>query len=135
MSLHRIRRHHSAQEAEVNMTPMLDIIFIMLIFFIVTATFLDEQGLDFEIPPDGPTGAPTKSIAVYVNAKNAVSVNGIATELKAVPLQVERLIAESPKATVSLRAASQASLEPVVYIKDQMVLSGRKTIINIDKRL
>lgn len=133
MSLHKIRRRRVAQDAEVNMTPMLDIVFIMLIFFIVTATFLDEQGLDFIIPPDGPTGLPTSSILVYVDAQDKVSVNGVFAELSAVPLHVERLIAENPKATISLRAASQARLDPVVYIKDQMSLAGRNTVIKIDK--
>jgi len=56
MSLHRTYRRHMADEADVNMTPMLDIVFIMLIFFIVTATFLDESGLNLEVPPDGPKG-------------------------------------------------------------------------------
>ena len=134
MSLHKIRRRRIADDADVNMTPMLDIVFIMLIFFIVTATFLDEFGLDFQSPPDGPIGKPTPSIAVYVNAKNTVSVNGVATELTAVPLQVERLIAENPKASISLRAASEAALDPVIYIKDQMSLAGRNTVITIDKR-
>ena len=134
MSLHKIRRRRIEDDADVNMTPMLDIVFIMLIFFIVTATFLDEFGLDFEVPPDEPIGKPTPSIAVYVNAKNNVSVNGVVTDLRAVPLQVERLIAENPKASISLRAASQAALEPVVYIKDQMTLAGRSTVITIDKR-
>jgi len=134
MSLHKIHRRRIADDAEVNMTPMLDIVFIMLIFFIVTATFLDESGLNLEVPPDGPIGNPVKSIAVYVSNKNTISVNGVATELTAVPLRVERLIAENPKATVSLRAAPQAALDPVVYIKDQMVLAGRQTVITIDKR-
>lgn len=131
MSLRRTHRRRVADEGEVNMTPMLDIVFIMLIFFIVTATFLDESGLNLNVPPDGPTGT-TKSIAVYVSAKNTVSVNGVSTELTAVPLRVERLIAENPKATISLRAASQAALDPVVYIKDQMVLAGRHAVITID---
>ena len=135
MSLHKIRRRRVAQDAEVNMTPMLDIVFIMLIFFIVTATFLDEQGMDFAIPPDGPTGPPTPSILVYVDAQNKVSVNAVRAELSAVPLRVERLMAENPKALISLRAASQAALDPIIYIKDQMTVAGRNTTILIDKKI
>ena len=134
MSLRRTHRRRVADEGEVNMTPMLDIVFIMLIFFIVTATFLDESGLNLEVPPDGPIGKTTPSIGVYVNDKNGVSLNGVATELSAVPLHVERLIAQNPKATISLRAAPQAALDPVVYIKDQMTLAGRNTVISIDKK-
>lgn len=134
MSLRRTHRRRVADEGEVNMTPMLDIVFIMLIFFIVTATFLDESGLNLEVPPDGPIGKTTPSIGVYVHDKNGVSVNGVATELSAVPLHIERLMAQNPKATISLRAAPQAALDPVVYIKDQMTLAGRNTIISIDKK-
>ena len=49
--MRRGRRNAQGDEAEVNMTPMLDIVFIMLIFFIVTATFLDETGIDLTQPP------------------------------------------------------------------------------------
>jgi len=54
MSFTRTRRNRRSDEAEVDMTPMLDIVFIMLIFFIVTATFLDEKGLDFTQAPPAP---------------------------------------------------------------------------------
>jgi len=62
----RRRRNKTSDEAEVDMTPMLDIVFIMLIFFIVTATFLDERGIDLTQPPppppDQPDAAPKPAI-------------------------------------------------------------------------
>jgi len=135
MSFTRSRKARRADEAEVDMTPMLDIVFIMLIFFIVTATFLDEQGLDFTPPPpDIQTLAPPiPAISIYVDAKNAISVDNEAAELSAVASRVERLMAEKPNAVISLRADAQASLDPVVYIKDQMTLAGRETVIKIDR--
>ena len=135
MSFSRTRRSRRSDEAEVDMTPMLDIVFIMLIFFIVTATFLDEQGLDFAQPPESvtPPLPPTPAISIYVDAKNAVSVDSVAAELSSVSSRVERLMAEKPNAVISLRADAQASLEPVVYIKDQMALAGRETVMKIDR--
>ena len=60
--MRRGRRKSGGEEAEVDMTPMLDIVFIMLIFFIVTATFLDERGVDLTQPPPPPDNdIPTKS--------------------------------------------------------------------------
>ena len=60
--MRRGRRKTQGDEAEVNMTPMLDIVFIMLIFFIVTATFLDEKGVDLTQPPPPPdSDVPSKS--------------------------------------------------------------------------
>ncbi|MEP3889515.1 MAG: biopolymer transporter ExbD [Hellea sp.] len=135
MSFSRTRRSRRSDEAEVDMTPMLDIVFIMLIFFIVTATFLDEQGLDFAQPPESVNSPlpPAPAISIYVDAKNAVSVDNVAAELSSVPSRVERLMAEKPNAVISLRADAQASLEPVVYIKDQMALAGRETVMKIDR--
>jgi len=58
----RRRRNKTSDEAEVDMTPMLDIVFIMLIFFIVTATFLDERGIDLTQPPPPPDDLPVKGL-------------------------------------------------------------------------
>ncbi|MDB2437747.1 biopolymer transporter ExbD [Hellea sp.] len=135
MSFTRTRKSRRADEAEVDMTPMLDIVFIMLIFFIVTATFLDEQGLDFTPPPPdiiSPT-PPIPAISIYVDAQNAISVDNEVAELSSVASRVERLLAEKPNAVISLRADAQASLDPVVYIKDQMTLAGRETVMKIDR--
>lgn len=135
MSFTRTRRNRRSDDADVDMTPMLDIVFIMLIFFIVTATFLDEQGLDFtRPPPDISTYITTPpAISIYVDAKNAVSVDNESAELSSVASRVERLLAEKPNAVISLRADAQASLDPVVYIKDQMKLAGRETVMRIDR--
>jgi len=135
MSFTRTRRSRRSDEADVDMTPMLDIVFIMLIFFIVTATFLDEQGLDFaQAPPEPLTPTPpAPAISIYVDSKNAVSIDNEASELSSVASRVERLMADKPNAVISLRADAQASLDPVVYIKDQMALAGRETVMKIDR--
>lgn len=135
MSFTRTRKNRRSDEADVDMTPMLDIVFIMLIFFIVTAVFLDEQGLDFSQAPENtnPNPKPTPAISIYVDAKNAISVDNEATELSSVASRVERLMADKPNAVISLRADAQASLNPVVYIKDQMALAGRETVMKIDR--
>lgn len=135
MSFARTRKNHRSDEADVDMTPMLDIVFIMLIFFIVTATFLDEQGLDFaQAPPEPLTPTPpAPAISIYVDSKNAVSIDNEASELSSVASRVERLMADKPNAVISLRADAQASLDPVIFIKDQMILAGRETVMKIDR--
>ena len=135
MSFMRTRKNRRSDEADVDMTPMLDIVFIMLIFFIVTAVFLDEQGLDFaQAPPEPLTPTPpAPAISIYVDSKNAVSIDNEASELSSVASRVERLMADKPNAVISLRADAQASLDPVVYIKDQMILAGRETVMKIDR--
>jgi len=135
MSFTRTRRNRRSDEAEVDMTPMLDIVFIMLIFFIVTATFLDEKGLDFTQAPPAPhtSALPVQAISIYVDAKDAVSIDNEQAELLSVISRVERLMAEKPNAVISLRADAQASLNSVIYIKDQMTLAGREVVMKIDR--
>lgn len=135
MLFSRRRKNRRTDQADVDMTPMLDIVFIMLIFFIVTATFLDERGVSLTEPPqnsEAPT-PPTAAISIYVDAKNIVSVENEIAELLSVSSRVERLIADKPNAVISLRADAQASLDPIIYIKDQMALSGREMVMKIDR--
>ncbi len=122
---------HRDDDATVDMTPMLDIVFIMLIFFIVTAVFLDERGLDFTVPNGGDTGNPAATIQIYVDARNRVSVDRVPVTLSSVPLRVERLLADKPEASILLMASAKAAVDPVVDIKDKMAIAGRQTRIKI----
>lgn len=124
-------RRTADDDAQVDMTPMLDIVFIMLIFFIVTAVFLDERVLDMTTPQgEGPEHGG-QTIQIYVDAKDRVSVDRVPVTLKGVPPRVERLLADKPGANILLMASQQASLEPIIYIKDQMNLASRNTVLKI----
>ncbi len=128
------RRHNKIDDSGPDMTPMLDIVFIMLIFFIVTATFLDESGLNFTTYPemcDGCIDHP--AIQIHIDAKNQASVDQRPTELSNVASLVEARLADKPNANISLTSHYQASLDPIVQIKDQMQAAGRKTVIKIVK--
>jgi biopolymer transport protein ExbD len=87
----RIRR--GGENADVNLTPMLDIVFIMLIFFIVTSTFLQEQGLQLISPqnedqPENPQTAP--SILVQIDRNSSIFINGRLTDPARVTAAVQR---------------------------------------------
>jgi len=127
------KRLRTKDESTVDMTPMLEIVFIMLIFFIVTATFLDESGLDFTSPPQNPCDdcPPGQAINVYVDAQNNVTVEQIATELTNAPYAIERELADKPAAQIILTAHYLADLDPVVSIKDRMQAAGKKTIFKV----
>jgi len=120
--MRRRRNHAGDDDAEVDMTPMLDIVFIMLIFFIVTATFLDEKGVDLTQPPPPPDNdIPTKStpaITVYVDARNNCSVDSRSTQCNHVSLAVESLLADKPGASVILRVHARAKHELLIGLKD-----------------
>jgi len=127
------KRFRKPEDTGVDMTPMLDIVFIMLIFFIVTATFLDETGLDFTQPSQnsGKCADCPPPIQVFVDAGNNVSVDGTGIDISTVQYAVESRLATTPKANVVLTAHYRADLDPVVQIKDDMESIGRKTTLKI----
>jgi len=131
----RRRRSKGNDDADVNMTPMLDIVFIMLIFFIVTATFLDEKGIDLQQPPPPPPDqpdAPSKpAITIYVDGKSHCSVDTRGTECDRVTLAVERLLADKPGANVILRVDRQAKHNILVNLKDGLDIAGLQSKIEI----
>ena len=91
----RRRAKHTDDQAEVNMTPMLDIVFILLIFFIVTATFLSEEGIDMRPPADTPPDSNTPAsppILVQVDEDNNIFVNQVRTDVDRVLSAVNRKI-------------------------------------------
>lgn len=133
-SLRRRFRQTGTDDAEVNMTPMLDIVFIMLIFFIVTAVFIDETAMDFtQAPPSTSPPSLQPTISVYIDDKNIISVERQVAELSAVGSRVEVALAEKPDAAILLTASAQASWDPVVSIKDQMMEAGRPVVIEVTR--
>ena len=126
----RVRR--GDDQAEVNMTPMLDIVFILLIFFIVTATFLQEQGIDMRPPPPSDEDTPDQDnpvILVQVDEDNRVFVNREPTSVDRVPAAVSRFLAEAPRSAVLIEVDNTADHGVVVQIYDDMLSNEVPAII------
>lgn len=124
-----MRRHRSgtSDEAEVNMTPMLDIVFILLIFFIVTATFVDEDGMDLSPPPPADDNEPDKqvpTILIRVDEADMVTVNNKPVNTNFVRANIERLNATNPGSAVLIQAHRSATSKTVIGILDQAKLAG-----------
>jgi len=130
----RRRRFKSELDASVDMTPMLDIVFIMLIFFIVSAVFLNEKGIDLTQGNSGASDIGLKAIGVYVYADGTASVNGKKTEVTAVPSRVERIRADRPGAPVSIRSEYGAAFQNIVFLEDQFALVDIPTSLKIERR-
>ena len=118
------RKHGRPQdEAEVNITPMLDVVFILLIFFIVTATFVKEDGLDLARPnPDDQEDKPqdlAATIFVQITDQNEVFIENRVIDIDAVRANIERLHAERPKAGVLISPAKDAETGVLVRVMDQ----------------
>jgi biopolymer transport protein ExbD len=114
-------------EAGIDMTPMLDIVFILLIFFIVTATFLQEEGLDLTPPPESdnpPTDNAAPPILIQLSGENRVFVNQDPTSALRVMAAVSRIRAESPTSAVVLEVDDEAEHGTMVEIFDELRANG-----------
>ena len=124
-------REHSQKEEglEINLTPMLDIVFIMLIFFIVTAVFVKEAGVEVDKPT---AAAATKqdrvSILVAITASNEVWINRKQVEIKAVRSIIEKLRSENPKGTVSVQADRKAKAGITLEVMEAARLAGAPNV-------
>jgi len=130
----RRARQRPGDDADVDMTPMLDIVFIMLIFFIVTATFLDESGIDMTLPDNSDSDVPSTpkpAITVFVDNRNLCAVDGRRVGCDRVPLSVERLLAEKPNANIILRVDKTSQHKILVGLKDEFDSSGFNSVIEV----
>ncbi|MCB1668094.1 MAG: biopolymer transporter ExbD [Porticoccaceae bacterium] len=106
------------QGQAIDLTPMLDVVFIMLIFFIVTASFIKEAGID--ITRTGAVMADKKkvSILVAINDNNEIWIDKKLVDPRAVKLSILRLYAENPKGGMVIQADNQADIEMVGLVAD-----------------
>jgi len=123
-----MRKHASKasnDDAEIDMTPMLDIVFIMLIFFIVTASFLKESGIDIN-RPDASTAvkADKANIMIAVSDKNEVWMEKRRVDVRAVRANVERLRAENPEGSVVIQADVESKSGIVMEVVDAVRKAG-----------
>ncbi len=124
------------EELEINMTPMLDIVFIMLIFFIVTATFMKEAGVAVD-KPEAVMGEQQDqaSIIVAVTDKDEVWVNKHVVDIKALRPLIEKLHAENPKGTVVIEADRDARAGLMVAVADAIQAAGvPKVAVSTEER-
>lgn len=119
----------SSDETAIDMTPMLDIVFIMLIFFIVTTSFVKEAGIEVSRPSANSAQVVKKgNIMVAVGAAGDVWVDKHRIEVDAVRANIERLRAESPDGAVVIQADQEANAGVVVKAMDQIKMAGVENI-------
>ncbi|MGQ8364893.1 ExbD/TolR family protein [Glaciecola sp. 1036] len=113
------------EEATIDMTPMLDVVFIMLIFFIVTASFVKEAGIDVN-RPDAATAVKKDraSILVAISDKGEIWINKRKVDARAVQANIERLYAENPQGTVVIQADRKSTTEVLIKVMDAARAAG-----------
>ncbi|MGD9387452.1 MAG: biopolymer transporter ExbD [Gammaproteobacteria bacterium] len=124
-------RRHAAreEETEINITPMLDIVFIMLIFFIVTTSFIRETGIDPQ-RPEAVTAARQDrgNILIAISATGQIWMDKRVVELESVRQRIEQARNESPESTVVIIADARSETGILIDLMDQVRLGG---ILNI----
>ena len=121
------KRHASldSEESAIDMTPMLDIVFIMLIFFIVTTSFVKESGVTVS-RPSAQTAAEDKkgNIMVAIKPSGEIWIDKRAVDVRSVRANIEKLKAESPESGVVIQADTDARTGILVQVMDQIRLAG-----------
>ncbi len=121
------------QEEEIDLTPMLDVVFIMLIFFIVTATFVKEIGLDVSSPDkaQAPKNAHKQSIVVQISSRDRIRIRGRDVDFRAVRANIERLHAENPEAPVVVQPHPQSTTNTLIHVMDAARQADRSINVSI----
>jgi len=119
------RKHAAKDEPEINITPMLDIVFIMLIFFIVTTTFVRETGVTVE-KPQALTSEPRPqgNVLIGVDSDNQIWMNGNQIDIGDVRTLVQRARAENPEGSVILVSDKGSRTGTLVEVMDQVQAAG-----------
>ncbi len=124
-------KRHAQQEddTEINITPMLDIVFIMLIFFIVTTSFIKETGIDPN-RPDAETAEYKQrgNILIGIGTTGDVWMNKRKVELNQIPSMVEAARGESPESSVVIIADKEAPTGALIDVMDKVRLGGVSNI-------
>ena len=110
---------------EINTTPMLDVVFIMLIFFIVTASFVKEAGIDVN-RPEAATAVKKEraNILVAISDKGEIWINKRQIDVRAVQANIERLKAENPQGSVVIQADKKATTDMLIKVMDASRAAG-----------
>ncbi|HBS42782.1 MAG TPA: biopolymer transporter ExbD [Oceanospirillales bacterium] len=117
--------HQTEAEGEIDITPMLDVVFIMLIFFIVTASFVKESGIEVNRPDASTAQAkPRANILIAVNAADEIWINKRRVDVSQVRANIERLHAENPQGTVVIQADEESNTKAVVAVMDAARAAG-----------
>ena len=123
-------READADEAQIDLTPMLDVVFIMLIFFIVVASFLKEAGLEVTRPDanNNPPDPDSTSIAVTITGDDQIWMENRRIDIRAARANIARLLASDPDQSFSVKTEPGASAGVLLEVADAAREAGVKQV-------
>ena len=129
MSRSVLDQRHQEEEEGINLTPMLDVVFIMLIFFIVTASFIKEAGIDVD-RPEAATAVSKKNanIIVAISENNEIWMDRKQVKPQGVRAQIERMHAENPEGSVIIQADKGSHSETLLLVME----AARDAKVNVE---
>ena len=120
-----LRRVKDEDETEINITPMLDIVFIMLIFFIVTTSFVREPGIDPQRPPAETAEEKSRAnVLIAISSTGEIWMDKRAIELAEVRAMVESILSENPESSAVIIADEGADSGILIDLMDQIQAGG-----------
>ena len=123
--MRKIINTQQEEDVSIDMTPMLDVVFIMLIFFIVTANFVKETGIDVN-RPNAPTATVKEkaNILIAIDKDNTIWVDQRAVDIRRLSPLIERLHAESPQGSVVIQADKESKTDWLIKVMDAARAAG-----------
>lgn len=122
-------RRRNRSSAELNITPMIDMVFILLIFFLVTTSFVKETGIEVNRPTASTAVAqPKTTILIGIDAANRIYINHREVDVRAVRANVERALAENPEGSVVVVADQGSSTGAAIRVMDGCRLAGAQNV-------
>ncbi|MCD8491376.1 MAG: biopolymer transporter ExbD [Geovibrio sp.] len=123
--MQRIARRSSGNSSSIDMTPMIDLIFLLLIFFIVTTSFVKETGIEVEKPVAATAQKKEdSSVLIAVTGDGRIFMDNQEVDIRSVRGRVSVMLSDNPKAAAVVIADKNARVETVVEIMDQCRLAG-----------
>jgi biopolymer transport protein ExbD len=127
--MRKISQQGIEEETAIDITPLIDIVFIMLIFFIVTATFVKEPGTSVNKPIAATADSkPRANILIAIDSADSVWVDRRRVDPRAVKPSIERLLSENPNGSVIIQADNKSTNEALVLVMDAAREAGVQSI-------
>lgn len=122
----------NGEEQDVNLTPMLDVVFILLIFFIVTAQFIKEPGVDISRQDvDNDSAVKPLAILVAIDANSDIYMDKRLVEPNEVEFQIKELRKDNPKGRLVVQVDNEANAETLVGLLETIKKADGSTVIDV----
>lgn len=128
--MRRKSREADADEAEIDLTPMLDVVFIMLIFFIVVASFLKEAGIEVNRPDATESNDPSDAVSIVVTiaGDDQIWMDNRRIDIRAVRANIAKVLATDPEAPFTVKTERGASAKTLIQVGDAAREAGVKQV-------